>query len=188
MDNRNTLLECALDLFADRGYDAVGVQEISAAAGVTKPTLYHYFGSKRGVLDALVKERWAPFVEELARAAEYTGDLPRTLEQVVSTSFAFAEREPVLCRMLLALWFASPGSEAVAAVAELHAERLQILEELFVWAARDHGNMRGRERTYAATLLGMIHTHIALALNRQLTLDDEIVRRAVHQFSHGIYS
>ncbi len=187
-DNRMTLLECALELFAERGYDAVGVQEICAAAGVAKPTLYHYFGSKRGVLDALVGERWAPFVAELAGAAEYTGDLPRTLEQVVGLSFGFAAREPVLCRMLLALWFAAPGSEAVSAVAALHAERLQILEELFVWAARDHGNMRGRERTYAATLLGMIHTHIALALNHQIKLDDEVVHQAVHQFSHGIYS
>ncbi|MBD0321471.1 MAG: TetR/AcrR family transcriptional regulator [Gemmatimonadetes bacterium] len=188
MDNRTTLLECALELFADRGYDAVGVQEICTAAGVSKPTLYHYFGSKRGVLDALVAERWAPFVAELADAAAYDGDLPRTLERVVALSFDFAAREPVLCRMLLALWFASPGSEAVSAVAALHAERLQILEELFVWAARDHGNMRGRERTYAATLLGMIHTHIALALNHQIKLNDEVVHRAVHQFSHGIYS
>ena len=188
MDNRTTLLDCALELFAERGYDAVGVQEISAAARVTKPTLYHYFGSKRGVLDALVAERWAPFVEELAGAAAYGGDLPRTLERVVKLSFDFAAREPVLCRLLLALWFASPGGEAVRAVAALHAERLQILEELFVWAARDHGNMRGRERTYAATLLGMIHTHVALALNHQIKLDGEVVHRAVHQFSHGIFS
>lgn len=188
MDNRTTLLDCALELFAERGYDAVGVQEICAAAGVTKPTLYHYFGSKRGVLDALVDEQWAPFVADLAEAAAYDGDLPRTLERVVALSFDFAAREPVLCRMLLALWFASRASEAVSAVAALHAERLQILEELFVWAARDHGNMRGRERTYAATLLGMIHTHIALALNHQITLDDTVAHRAVHQFSRGIYS
>ena len=43
MDNRARLLDCAQDLFAARGYDAVGVQEIVEAAGVTKPTLYHYF-------------------------------------------------------------------------------------------------------------------------------------------------
>lgn len=188
MDNRSTLLDHALGLFAERGYDGVGVQEICAAAGVTKPTLYHYFGSKRGVLDTLLRERCAPFVDELREVGRYDGDLPGTLERVTAAFFAFARREPTLCRMLLSLWFASPESEAVRAVAELHAERLQILEELFVWAARDHGNMRGRERTYAATFLGMIHTHVGLALNRQIALDDEVAHRAVHQFSHGIYS
>ena len=33
-DNRSRLLTCALDLFAARGYDAVGVQEVAEAAGV----------------------------------------------------------------------------------------------------------------------------------------------------------
>ncbi len=53
MDNRERLLQCALDLFADRGYDAVGVQEIVDTAGVTKPTMYHYFGSKHQLLQEL---------------------------------------------------------------------------------------------------------------------------------------
>ena len=48
------LLDIALDLFSRRGYEGTGVQEIVAAAGVTKPTLYHYFGSKIGVLKALL--------------------------------------------------------------------------------------------------------------------------------------
>ena len=51
MENRDHILDCALRLFAARGYDAVGVQEIVELAGLTKPTLYHYFGSKRGLLE-----------------------------------------------------------------------------------------------------------------------------------------
>ena len=47
---RETILAGALDLFADRGYSGVGVEELAASAGVTKPTLYHYFGNKQGVL------------------------------------------------------------------------------------------------------------------------------------------
>ena len=49
MENREKLLSCALDLFYARGYDAVGIQEIVDAAGVTKPTMYYYFGSKKGL-------------------------------------------------------------------------------------------------------------------------------------------
>jgi len=51
-DTRAELLDRALDLFAAYGYDGVGVQQICNAAGVTKPTLYHHFGSKRGILRA----------------------------------------------------------------------------------------------------------------------------------------
>ena len=41
--------------FAVKGYDATSVREICEAAGITKPTLYHFFGSKDGVLQALVQ-------------------------------------------------------------------------------------------------------------------------------------
>ncbi len=44
MDNRERILQCALELFYAKGYDAVGVQEIAQKAGITKPTLYYYFG------------------------------------------------------------------------------------------------------------------------------------------------
>lgn len=188
MSNRATLLERALELFAERGYDAVGVQEICEAAGVTKPTLYHYFGSKRGLLEALVGERYEPFVAALAEAAEYAGDLPRTLEGVVDAFFRFADEEPVLTRFVLALWLASPASEAVQVVAAAGEAQRKTLESLFEKAAGDHGNMRGRQRTYALTLLGTVYTYVALGLGGEVALDRQLVHRVVHQFSHGIYS
>ena len=55
IDNRELLLDAALDLFYAKGYDAVGVQEIVDRAGVTKPTLYYYFGSKIGLLRNLLE-------------------------------------------------------------------------------------------------------------------------------------
>ena len=55
-------------------------------------------------------------------------------------------------------------------------------------AAKDHGNMRGRQRAYAATFLGMINTYIGLALNGYADLTDEVLYQAVHQFMHGIFS
>ena len=39
MDNRERILQCALELFYAKGYDAVGVQEIAQKAGITKPTI-----------------------------------------------------------------------------------------------------------------------------------------------------
>ncbi len=76
MDTRETLLAKALSAFASRGYDAVGVQEIVDAAGVTKPTLYHYFGCKLGLLRAVLEEHHTSLSREVARAAEYQGICP----------------------------------------------------------------------------------------------------------------
>jgi AcrR family transcriptional regulator len=188
VDNRQQILSRSLELFAARGYDAVGVQEICDAAGVTKPTLYHYFGNKRGLLAALVRERTAPLLSRLAEAAAYRGDLPRHLLQVVEVYFAFATAEPALYRLTLAFWFAPVESEAYQTIAAYNEEQQRLVEAMFEAAAGNHGNMRGRQRIYGAGLLGAINTRIALALNGYLQLDEACARQTAQQFAYGIYS
>ena len=73
MDNRSNILSQAVELFASRGYDAVGVQEIVDAAGITKPTLYHYFGSKLGLLNTIFTEHFTA----LYRVGRTRGRVPR---------------------------------------------------------------------------------------------------------------
>lgn len=185
---RTALLEQALQLFAARGYDAVGVQEVAEAARVTKPTLYHYFRSKQGLLQALLEERFRPLGDALGRAAEYRGDLSGTLRWVARELLRFAQENPVYYRLHLSLWFAPAQSAAFSLVSELNGRLQGLLERLFLEALRDHGNMRGRQRAYAASFLGLINTYAALLLNGFAHLDDELVHGVVHQFEHGIYS
>ncbi|GHF37658.1 AcrR family transcriptional regulator [Amycolatopsis bartoniae] len=78
------LLAAATKLFAQQGYDRTSVQEIVAAAGVTKGAMYHYFGSKDDLLSEIygrvlrlqteqlekVAATEAPVAERLRRAAQ----------------------------------------------------------------------------------------------------------------------
>ena len=68
MDNREAILNSALNLFWARGYDATGVQEIVDQAGITKPTLYYYFGSKQGLLQEILITNSRQLEEELREA------------------------------------------------------------------------------------------------------------------------
>lgn len=189
MDNRTLLLQRALDLFAARGYDAVGVQEIVEAAGVTKPTLYHYFGSKEGVLRALLEVYQQPFYQTVqSTASGYAGDLPGTLTALARVFFDFAQRNPVYYRMLLAMGFAPRGSDAGQITMRVNEDLHAAIEEMFAVAVRDHGNMRGRQRLYAATFIGMLNTCAALWLNGYIVLDEALITRAIQQFQYGIYS
>ncbi|HVN54352.1 MAG TPA: TetR/AcrR family transcriptional regulator [Anaerolineaceae bacterium] len=188
MNNREKILAFALDLFAARGYDAVGIQEVAEAAGVTKPTLYHYFGSKRGLLDSLLAERFDRLNQVLREAADNQRDLPQTLDNIAAAIFQFASDNPDWYRMELSMWFAPPDSEPFQAVSRLNREQHQIIEDMFAQAAFQHGNMKGRQRAYAATFQGMLNTYIGMALNGYVRLDEALRRQAVHQFMHGIYS
>lgn len=189
MDNRATILDCALDLFSRLGYDGSGVQEICEAAGITKPTLYHYFGSKQGLLKALLAQYSNDFHARLKEAADYQGDLPFTLRKIATTCFSFAIQQPRYYRFQLALWFTPHESEAYQATAELNEIPFHLLEQVFIKAVTQHGNMRNRHTLYAVTFLGMINNLIGLYLNGLLpALDEPLIQRALHQFEHGIYS
>jgi len=188
MDNRSRILDCALRLFASRGYDAVGVQEIVDAAGITKPTLYHYFGSKQGLLDALLEEYFGQLNASIREAAVYSGDLSLTLAKIVTAFFHFANQHPTFYRLELALWFTPPDSTPHQAVARWNQDQYETVEGLFQQAAVDHGNMRGRHRAYAVSLIGAINSYIALGLNGYTKLDEPLIVQALHQFQYGIYS
>ncbi|NPV55773.1 MAG: TetR/AcrR family transcriptional regulator [Anaerolineae bacterium] len=188
MDNRTHILEQAMAIFADRGYDASGVQEICQAAHVTKPTLYHYFGSKRGLLEAVLDRFSHELESSVTQAAAQSQDLPLTMERLAAAFFDFARRHPQYYRMQLAMVFAPRDSEARQAVAERNQRIHDQVEAMFERASQYHGNMRGRQRFYAASYIGQLNTCIGLWLNGHLELDDALVQRVAKQFQHGIYS
>ena len=187
-DNRSRLLACALELFAARGYDAVGVQEVADAAGLKKPTLYHYFGSKSGLLKTLLNENFAELFTALEQAAIYNRDIVSTLSAITTVYFDFAQKQRKFYRLQLSMWFSPPESNAFKAILAINEKQQQMMEAFFLRGAEDHGNMKGRQRAYAATFLGMLNTYISLGLNDLAELDSGTAKTAVHQFMHGIFS
>ena len=189
MDTRGQILAAALRLFAEQGYDAVGVQAIVDTVAVTKPTLYHYFGSKRGLFEILVREQAFPLVEAVREAAHYEGDLTRSIQKLVRAYFGYAGNHPLYYRMMLSMWFAPPSSEYFPVVQEVLVEQHRLIEAMFREAVVNHGNMQGRHLQYAVSLKGMIDTYIGMSLRGLVRLnDDAFEHRIIHQFMYGIFS
>lgn len=187
-DNRGRIIECALTLFSARGYDAVGIQEIVNNAGITKPTLYHYFGSKKGLLDAIIEEKGSPFLDAIKAGSRYEFDVSNTLNRIATLWAKEAKALPDFYRMQLTMCFAPRESESNQAILKWNIELFRIIENIFIRAAEDHGNMKGRHQAYASTFIGMMNTYIGMEMNGYVELSDELVSRAVHQYLHGIYS
>jgi AcrR family transcriptional regulator len=188
LGNREQLLATALRLFAERGYEAVGVAELSEASGVTKPTLYHYFGSKRGLLDAIIAERGSPLLAAVRKASAKPDDVPLSLELIAFGLARLAREDRDFARLRLALAFAPPGSEGGAAAAAFNTALFDLVEAFFASAAAYHGNMRGRSRAYAATFIGTIDSYVGFFLAGRIELDEALLRGAVRQFMYGIFS
>ena len=54
-ERKNEILDAAEELFAAKGYDNASANDIIAKIGIARGTLYHHFGSKEEILDALVE-------------------------------------------------------------------------------------------------------------------------------------
>jgi TetR/AcrR family transcriptional regulator len=104
------ILKSALTLFSEKGYDATSVREICAASGITKPTLYHFYGSKEGVYRALVDGTLDRLRQDIARALAEDGPLRTRLGNLAWTYFEAARAEPDLARFILALSHDPPSS------------------------------------------------------------------------------
>ena len=55
-DTKQLITDRALELFAERGYDAVSVGDIAAAVGIKAPSLYNHFVGKEAIFNAIVQD------------------------------------------------------------------------------------------------------------------------------------
>jgi len=193
MDNKATILKCALDLFYAKGYDGAGVQEIADAAGITKPTLYHYFGSKKGLLEQILAVHYAILEEQIDQVIQQKRQVPGMLYEIARAFFDFGFQNRKSYLLMLALFYSGRESEGFNAIYPLIQRFYNKIVGVFDNAADELGNMNGREKDFAIGFIGILDHHLML-MNQNLG-DDEVTAisneqtyRIVHQFMYGIYS
>lgn len=190
--NRENILACAKYLFYRKGYDAVGVQEIADAAGITKPTLYYYFKSKYGLLCALLENWCSKLNGSVKVAAESEGDISEILYRVAMTYFEAAAADREFYFFMLTLFYSARDNEAYRAIKPYMTEQFEIVKGIFVRASHVLGNMHGRQEQFAIGFSGVMNHYILVYYEKEEggnnLLDKRICYSLVHQFMHGIFS
>ncbi len=126
-ETRARLLAAAAELFADQGVDAVSVDAVAEAAGRTSGAVYAHFGSKQGLLLALL-DLWKDSVltvllAEVAVTDSPAGQLGAVWANVSDTSDRESARWPVLEHEL---WLRAARDPEVADVVRVrNAEALR---------------------------------------------------------------
>lgn len=191
VDNREKILQCALELFYARGYDAVGVQEIADKAGVTKPTMYYYFGSKYGLLEALVNEKLSNLNTAMRQAADYHGNVPGTLYRMASQLIDLANENRKMYVLMMALYYSAKENEAYRAIRPLITELYGIIVRFFEDATPQLGNIRGRQEQFAMGFLGILNQYILWMCEKTeegCVVEEEKKHSLVNQFMYGIFT
>jgi len=98
---RATLIAAARALFAERGYAAVGTEEIVRAAGVTRGALYHHFAGKQELFQAVYESVEQQLVEQIAASALAGASDPLEALRAGAQAFLDACEDPAVQRIAL---------------------------------------------------------------------------------------
>ncbi len=164
--SRQRVLDAALDVFGEKGYDAATMQEIAARVGVTKAAIYYYFPTKSALLDAIL----TPAHEAANQLLDLAESQPTQAEQIAAALSAMID-SGVANRRALAVLNRDPAVTRHPTYVRNTVELQSRLQRLFFG-----GEPTAEERTAFYLSYGM--SGVVLHLE---DLTDDQLRDALHR-------
>lgn len=99
-ETRGKLIKAAREAFAAKGYADSSMDDLTAAAGLTRGALYHHFGGKQGLLQAVIEQIDCEMVERLS---VIINEASSTWQGFIDESIAYIQMalEPEIQRIVL---------------------------------------------------------------------------------------
>ncbi len=105
LSNKTKILKVAADLFSRKGYNGVSINDICQESGITKPTLYYYFKSKRDLYEKLLKEAKKLFVSYVKLALREDFSFIERYEKLLIEILRFIDENPSYIRFIFRMVF-----------------------------------------------------------------------------------
>ena len=131
MRSRELVLDAAERVMAEQGYEAATIARVVEEAGVPLSSVYHYYGSKDGILLAVMERGAERFFADLPEWNRRIGRPAEHLARVLSTAAQTLERHPSFLRLLIVFAVQPPASggdeldNVVARVRRIGLDRLR---------------------------------------------------------------
>lgn len=181
-ERREQLLDVGRKLFAEKGFEAVSVEEIAANAGVSKPVVYEHFGGKEGLYAVLVDREMNHLLDSIQAALE--GDNARVLvEQTAMALFDYIEAYPDGFRILVR---DAPASAGQPSFASLMVDIATQVEHLLAKQFTRHKLDKRLAGMYSQMLVGMVANTGQWWLDVRKPKKEEVVANLVNLAWFGL--
>jgi TetR/AcrR family transcriptional regulator, cholesterol catabolism regulator len=152
---RREVLDCAVKLFAEKGFDGTSINDIAAMTTLKKPSLYHYFPSKQSILAAALEDGMAELWPVAQAAAQITDPADRICALLAAHLSNIRRRLPHIIVFLLERTKLDPS------LASPYLEQRRQYDAFYIQAIRD-GQEQGLFRVddpvvLAYAVLGMVN-------------------------------
>lgn len=120
---RQAVLNAALSIFSRQSYAAARLEDIATEAGVTRGAIYHHFGSKAGLFNALVDEASASGGAVVQAAIAEGGSFAAIVQRVLARSMALLEENTRFREVMALSIFQSGGMPELEPFTRQRAEQ-----------------------------------------------------------------
>lgn len=184
---REELMREALRLFTRRGYSATTVRELVEAAGVTKPVLYYYFGSKEGLFLELMRTHFGRLEAVVDVHRKGGGSIRKRLTAMLDKGFAYVRQELDFIRLMHAVYYGPPGDAPYFDFDAYH-QRYHALITRFFEEGIERGEFRpGNAGDMAWIILGTVEIAIEDQICSQKSrIDQNTLKRLLNMVFDGL--
>lgn len=161
---RDKLLREATKLFNRKGYAATTVREIVAAAGVSKPVLYYYYGNKEGIYLELMREAFAKVEVLLASLLAKKGKPTEKLLHFCDQAFSLFLENIQVVRIMYSIYYGPPQGAPFFDFDYYHLKIQETIRLLVEEGIRQGEFRRGNPLDMTWVILGAINVAMELEL------------------------
>ena len=181
-ERREQLISVGRALFAEKGFEAVSIEEIAASAKVSKPVVYEHFGSKDG-LYAVIVDREMNRLLTMVSSALTAGHPRELLEQAGMALFDYIETSTDGFRILVR------DSPAGASTGNFASLILDVANEVEHLLGREFSSRKLSPKLapmYAQMLVGMVALTGQWWLDSRKPKKEEVVAHVVNLAWNGL--
>lgn len=187
MTTKERILEAALTLFAENGYDGTSVEQIATEVGIKAPSLYKHYKGKEDILNALIDSAEVRY-EEMFGSERNTGKVPKDPEEFIQVTMgriAFTIKDPVIRKTRMLLVQEQFRNERIAEVTTRHQlDGIQRMFAKIVEGMMDAGIFKKDDPTLLAIELTAPAVLWIAQADRQPRYADEVMENIEKHIRH----
>ena len=166
---KRKIFETSMKLFAEKGYDATSIEEITATVGVAKGTLYYHFSSKEEIFNFLIEEGIKLLQNSIdIKTSKYTNYIDK-IKAIVLIEIKIVQKYENLITILLSQFY---GKEARNQKCQMHVyDYIEQIEKIVKEGINRGEIKQGDPKVISSEIYGLICSTLVYKLRNQDTFD-----------------
>lgn len=166
---KRKIFETSMKLFAEKGYDATSIEEITATVGVAKGTLYYHFSSKEEIFKFLVEEGVKLLKNSITiKTAKLNNSIDKIRAVVLIELKVLVKYESFMTIILSEIWGTGDRSKMCR---DYVFEYIQMIQEIVEDGIQNKEIIEADPNVIASGIFGFVCSSLIYKLRREKNIE-----------------